>query len=71
MKYYVLHITEVDGVETKSVFDFETRDRAEIEFHTNVAYDMNMETITKFICLVINSEGNVEMSRVFTRFVEE
>lgn len=69
MKYYLIHVQRAAGSEAKTIFDYATRDAAEISFHQEVAYDMGNANMEFSLVQVINETGAVEpgLTKVFTR----
>lgn len=72
MKYYLVHIpTQADGTQAISTFAYDNRDEAEIAFHRELAYDMDVDTVVSTLVMVINDAGNTEMCRKWSAPVEE
>ena len=64
MNYYVMRIKyQKDGTVKKSeVMEYETKQKAEAKFHTNLGTDMEDENLQGSMCTVINGMGGQEMS---------
>ena len=64
MKYYSIRIqNKLDGTEVRTICPCETQDKAEIQFHKNLATDMGNTDIKSVTCMVISQAGGAIMSR--------
>ena len=67
MKYYVVHIQTTNDGTVKSIFEYDTKNQALIEYHQNIAYDMSSDIIQDSIVLVLNQGGGTVLSNHFER----
>lgn len=69
MKYYLIHITEVGGVESISMTACADREEAIKRWHGEIAYDMAAENVTHSFCAVMNSAGVIEEQETHSKAV--
>ena len=66
MKFYEIEVqTNLEDIESKGIYSYDTRDDAEIVFHQKVASGMTAiknGTLKKVLNVVINGMGGVEFT---------
>lgn len=72
MKWYLIEVAEGDSkIAGKAVYEYENKSDAVANFHSKLGNAMKSELFTSELVMVINSKGELYMSEVFVRTVEE
>lgn len=73
MRFYVIRCewNKVANAENREMYAFDTRDKAIAKFHDVMSKDINNATLSKALCVVLNSFGNVEVKEYWEEKVEE
>lgn len=72
MKWYLIEVAEGDSkISGKAVYEYENKSDAVANFHSKLGNAMKSELYTSELVMVINSKGELYMSEVFVRTVEE
>ena len=71
MKFYLIEIIEGDSkVAGKSIYEYETLDKAVAKFHQKLGTAMQSELYDSELVMVVNSVGGVHKSELYTRETE-